>query len=250
MKAIILSAGQGSRLLPLTANQPKCLLRLGERTILATQVEELAAVGVREILVVTGFCAGAVERELEHLARPGLTLRTLFNPFYAVADNLGSCWIARNEMADPFLLVNGDTVFERAIPARLLTEATSPITLTIDRKAAYDGDDMKVVLDGTRLVEVGKNLGTERIDGESIGMSLYRGPGPRLFVQALDDLMRGPAGTRSWYLRAIDLLARRGRVGVVSIEGLRWSEIDFPHDLHRASALFAQPARRALLSAL
>jgi choline kinase len=238
LKAIILSAGQGSRLLPLTASLPKCLLRLGDRTILGLQVEELAAVGVDEIVVVTGFCADAVERELERLARPGLRLRTLFNPFYGVADNLGSCWLARGEMTGRFLLVNGDTLFERAIPARLVAQATAPITLTIDRKPAYDADDMKVVLDGNLLVEVGKSLAAERIDGESIGMSLYQGQGARLFVQALDDLMRGPTGTRSWYLRAIDHLAKRGRVGVVGIEGLRWSEIDFPHDLHRASGLF------------
>lgn len=238
MKAIILSAGQGSRLLPLTASRPKCLLAIGARSILATQVEELAAVGVREIVVVTGFCAETVEAELARLARPGLVLRTLFNPFYGVADNLGSCWMARGEMTGDFLLVNGDTLFERAIPARLLAEAEAPVTLTIDRKAAYDSDDMKVALDGDRLVEVGKSLNAERVDGESIGLSFYQGMGPALFVRALDDMMRGPGGTRSWYLRAIDLLARRGRVGVVSIEGLRWSEIDFPHDLHRAAALF------------
>jgi choline kinase len=239
MKAIILSAGQGSRLMPLTASRPKCLLSLGgEATILGTQVQELAAVGIREIVVVAGFCADAVEAELARLRRPGLRLRAIFNPFYGVADNLGSCWIARAAMSCDFLLVNGDTLFERAIPARLIGMATYPVTLTIDRKKAYDSDDMKVAVAGDRLVEVGKRLNAVRIDGESIGMSLYRGAGPRLFVQALETLIRADGGTRSWYLRAIDGLARRGVVGVLSIEGLRWSEIDFPDDLPRALQLF------------
>lgn len=238
MKAIILGAGQGSRLLPLTETTPKCLLPLAAGTILGHQVAGLAAAGVREIVVVTGFFAAAVEAELDRLRRPGLRLRTVFNPFYAVADNLGSCWMARAEMRDEFLLVNGDTLFDRAIPARLLGTSRHPVTLTIDRKPAYDSDDMKVALDGDRLAEVGKQLAAERPDGESIGMSLYRGEGARLFSETLDSFMRTGAGVRSWYLKAIDALARDGAVGVLSIEGLRWCEVDFPHDLAHARRLF------------
>jgi choline kinase len=194
---------------------------------------------VREIVVVTGFFAAAVEAELGRLRRPGLTLRTVFNPFYAVADNLGSCWMARSEMRGPFMLVNGDTLFDRAIPSRLMAGATHPVTLTIDRKdGGYDSDDMKVALEGERLAEVGKQLAGERVDGESIGMSLYREDGAGLFVDALDSFMRTGAGVRSWYLKAIDALARQGVVGVLSIQGLRWCEVDFPHDLARARRLF------------
>lgn len=243
MKALILGAGQGSRLLPLTEDTPKCLLTLdgsgGGGTILAHQVEALAAAGVDRIVVVTGFRAAAVEAELGRLRRPGLTLGGLFNPFYGVADNLGSCWMARGEMDGEFVLVNGDTLFEPAIPARLLGAAgDDPVTLTIDRKPAYDSDDMKVVLDGRRLVEVGKRLRSDRVDGESIGMSLYRGRGPGLFAETLDGLMHTGAGTKSWYLKAVDALAQRGLVGTVAVEGLRWCEVDFAHDLDRARRLF------------
>jgi choline kinase len=241
MKAIILSAGQGSRLLPHTEATPKCLLSLGGETILGHQVRELAAAGVRRIVVVTGFRAAAVEAELERLRRPGLSLSSVFNPFYGVADNLGSCWMARAEMECEFVLVNGDTLFERAIPGRLLAAAAAyPVTLTIDRKESYDSDDMKVALDGRRLVEVGKRLASDRVDGESIGMSLYRGRGPRLFTEVLDSFMRTGAGIKSWYLKAIDTLAQRGAVGIVSIDGLRWGEVDFPHDLARARRLFGK----------
>jgi choline kinase len=246
MQAIILSAGQGSRLLPLTEATPKCLLPLGEETILSLQIRELAAAGIREITVVTGFRAAAVESELARLARPSLTLKTIFNPFYGVADNLGSCWLAREAMLrGDFLLVNGDTLFERAIPARLLQANGYPVTLTIDQKDEYDSDDMKVAVHGLRLVEVGKRLNSERVDGESIGMSRYQGEGGRLFTDALEHLMRAGIGVRSWYLKAIDLLAQRGVVGVLSIRGLRWGEVDFPHDLARARRLFAGWPERA-----
>ena len=102
-KAIILSAGQGSRLLPLTAEMPKCMIDCSGRTLIEWQIRSLAANGVREIHVVTGFMTEVVERELERIAQPGLTLIPHFNPFYKVADNLGSCWIVREAMDGDFL---------------------------------------------------------------------------------------------------------------------------------------------------
>ena len=111
-KAIILSAGQGSRLLPLTENMPKCLLALGSRNMLEWQLRGLAAAGVGEAVVVTGFRAELVERALEQITPPQMRVRTLFNPFYKVADNLASCWMVRGELNGPSLILNGDTLFE------------------------------------------------------------------------------------------------------------------------------------------
>jgi choline kinase len=239
MKAVILSAGQGSRLLPLTAERPKCLLPLGPKSLIEWQIEVLSRSGVDEIAVVVGFRAALVEALLAGLARPGLRIRTLFNPFYNVADNLGSCWLARHEMAGEFLLLNGDTLFEAAVLQRLLHSPPAPITVTIDRKTGYDADDMKVHLDGTRLLEIGKTLPLARTDGESIGLLLFRGPGPELFVDAIDRALRVSEGLKSFYLKVIDQLAKSRLVETVSIEGLAWGEVDYPADLQRAERLVA-----------
>jgi len=98
MKAIILSAGQGTRLRPLTDDRPKCLLHVAERcSLLAWQLRELAAAGVTEAVVVTGFNAGMVDEEIRLHSPPGMTVRTLFNGEYAQLDNLASAWLARKE---------------------------------------------------------------------------------------------------------------------------------------------------------
>jgi choline kinase len=242
MKAILLSAGQGSRLLPLTESCPKCLLPLGESTLLGWQIEQLAAGGVTEIVVIVGFHAGLVEDYLQELARPGLTLRTVFNPFYNVADNLASCWMARGEMAGDFLIVNGDTMFDVAVLEKLLASPAAPITLATDEKDHYDSDDMKVQRDGTRLVKVGKDLSPDIVDGESIGMILFRGEGPQLFADVLDQVMRTPNGLTWWYLKVIGILAERDLVETCSIAGLAWGEVDFPEDLENVQALFGDRA--------
>lgn len=233
MKAIILSAGQGRRLLPLTESIPKCCLTLEGKTLLDRQIESLAANGVDEVVVVTGFGHKVVEGVVSKIR--GISVRTLYNPFYALSDNLATCWVARNEMKAPFLLVNGDTLFEPSTLARLFSgERSYPITLATDRKRQYDDDDMKISADGERLKRVGKKLNMDIVNGESIGMMVFNPAGADAFVQKIENLMAGPDGLVRWYLTAIDELAVAGLVGSRSIQGLGWCEIDDLFDFAHA----------------
>src|SRR6056297_1081788 len=228
--AVVLAAGQGRRLSPLTDARPKCLVEIGGRPMLDWQLRALAEVGVRSVTVVTGFAAPSVEAALAVI---GPTIPTVcrHNPFHAVADNIASCWVARDLFGADTLLINGDTLFDPRVAARALTEARAPITVTIDRKDDYDADDMKVRLgDDGMLERIGKTL-DGRIDGESIGMIRLRGDGGARFAAALDAALRDPAALSRWYLSVIDGLAAEGGVGAVSIEGMPWAEVDFPRDL-------------------
>ncbi|ABQ67674.1 Nucleotidyl transferase [Rhizorhabdus wittichii RW1] len=236
-KAIILSAGQGSRLLPLTADQPKCLIDFAGKSLIAWQIEALVANGITEIAVVTGFRDEKLAAALAGIGHPGVAIRTRFNPFYKVADNLGSCWIVREEMDQDFIILNGDTLVSPAIVGRLIAGATAPITVTIDVKDDYDLDDMKVQRDGDRLLQIGKRLEPHETNAESIGMLAFKGDGPRIFRDQVEAMMRTPEGVLNWYLKAIHALAPSGVVGTVSIEGLPWAEVDFPEDLPIARAL-------------
>lgn len=231
-KAIILSAGQGRRLRPLTETRPKCLVDLSGRSVLHWQLRNLRAAGLEEVVVVTGFAAATVDAEIAGLSLPGMRVRTLFNPFYGLTDNLATCWLARGEMTTPFLLLNGDTLFETAIAERLLAAPDAPITLTIDRKPTYDADDMKVLTDGAKLMAVGKTISA--YDAESIGFSRYSAEGAQTFIAAVEAAMQAPEGLKRWYLSVIDQIAReRGGVHVASIEGLGWAEMDVPEDVAR-----------------
>jgi choline kinase len=240
-KAIILSAGKGSRLLPLTATRPKCLIDLNGWSLLEWQLDALQGAGVGDIVVVTGF---AEETVAEVTARRE-GVRTLFNPFYHVADNLGSVWMARSELDRDTLLLNGDTLISPRLLERVLRARTGPIAVTVDEKECYDSDDMKVLREGDRLLRIGKALEAGQYNAESIGLLAFRGEGPRLFAHQVDKMMRWPDGTRRWYLRAIDQLAQDGAdVRTVSIRGEEWQEVDFPEDVEAAKALTARWAGR------
>ncbi|HET7410194.1 MAG TPA: phosphocholine cytidylyltransferase family protein [Paracoccaceae bacterium] len=235
--AVLLGAGQGRRLAPLTDNRPKCLVEIAGRPLLEWQLMALAEAGVEEATIVTGFGAAAVETALAVIA-PSIRVTCRHNPFFAVADNIGSCWVARDLFRDDTLLINGDTLFDPRIPARVLAEARAPVSVTIDAKDSYDVDDMKVQLDGDRLVHIGKKLEAP-IHGESIGMLRFQGEGGPRFAATLDATLRDPAALSRWYLSVIDALAGEGGVGTVSIKGLPWAEVDYPHDLAIAAASVA-----------
>lgn len=239
-KAIILSAGQGSRLLPHTQDLPKCLLDLAGRSMLGWQLQGLARAGIKEAVVVTGFRADLVESALLDITPASMQVRTLFNPFYKVADNLASCWMVREELDGPVLTLNGDTLFEPAIARRLLAAPAAEITVTIDRKPAYDEDDMKVITAGERLTAIGKKLPMTEVTGESIGFLRFSAAGAASFVAEIERTMRTLEGTSLWYLSAIHRLANAGTdVKVASIEGLQWGELDFPADLVRCRTIAA-----------
>lgn len=239
MKAIILSAGQGSRLGHLTDDRPKCLIEFAGRSLLDRQLDTLAATGVEEAVVVTGFHDELVDAAIERRrqAGEGPAVRTIFNPFYKVADNLGSLFIAREAMAGDVLVWNGDTLVSQALMARVIENDREGICVTIDRKDRYDEDDMKVIADaGGRLRAIGKRI-SQDVNAESIGLLAFRAGGAERFREAIDKAMRTSEGTTIWYLRVIHHLAQDSEVWTLDIQGEEWGEVDFPEDIARAEAL-------------
>src|SRR5688572_1824749 len=180
MKAIILSAGQGSRLGHMTDEQPKCLIEFGGRSLLDRQLDTLAANGVGEAVVVTGFHDELVNAAIDRrrAAGQGPNVRTRFNPFFKVADNLGSLFMVRDELEGDCLVWNGDTLVSAALMAKVVGNRRAGICVTVDRKDKYDEDDMKVVReegDG-RLRAIGKRI-AQGVNAESIGLLAFRSGG-------------------------------------------------------------------------
>jgi len=238
MHAIILSAGRGSRLLPLTTDMPKCLLPVGLTSVLSLQLDTLFRCGIKTATVVTGFNAHLVKQEI-NTRQTGPKVKTLYNPFFQVADNLASCWMARKSMKQDFLLINGDTLFSPALLETVLNAPAKDITVTIDKKGHYDGDDMKVSLDSDRLTAIGKTLLAQQTDGESIGMLRFMNDGPQIFRDELKRLMKLEDGTKSWFLSAIHGLAQSGqRINTTNIQGGTWAELDTPEDYEICRQLF------------
>ena len=233
-RAIILAAGQGTRLRPLTDELPKCLLDIGGETILAHQLLNCERAGFADASVVTGFGWQQVEDELVELRKRlnTLTVESIYNPFFASSNNLVTLWAAQHRMANGFVSINGDDVFDHQILVRLRDQASSEITVTIDRKGDYDADDMKVIVDNGGLSAINKKIASKDATGESIGIMCFTPQGAVRLQAELEAMVREDSGMSDWYTKSIERIAVDGfDVGVVDIHGLQWAEIDFPEDL-------------------
>mgnify|MGYP005856372205 CR=1 FL=1 len=242
MKAIILSAGQGKRLSPYTENTPKCLLNLGGGiSLLGWQLAQLLETGIDDILVITGFEAKKVEREIADFTAArhqstdhSFTIRCIHNPDYDMSDNLRSVWYARHEMTEDFILLNGDTLFRAPVARSLMTQPEQAITLTTSRKDRYDTDDMKVILQENLLRRIGKTLDVGAVDAESIGMIRFMKSGVSLFRNTVESIIDSGEGDRLWYLSVIDRLADEQAIHIADVPPQDWCEVDFPVDLQKA----------------
>lgn len=244
MKIIILAAGRGTRLLPLTANTPKPLLDLGTgKTLLEEQIERMRASGaVDQIVLVVGYLAEQIEAKLQQHLAAGVPLRLVFNPFYDTSNNLVSLWLARHEMEEDFLVTNGDCIFSAGIYGGLAAESGDRIHLVARRPESLDDEDMKIRLDGQYIAEVSKAIAPDQAGGESPGLALVRGPrSRRLFVETLEALVRDRAYLDRFWLETFNRLVDRGvPIQPWWMDGRgTWQEIDFHPDVKRIRELLS-----------
>lgn len=231
MKAILISAGKGERLYPLTKNTPKSLLEVGKGlTILETQLHSLSENNIKDIVIITGFKAEQIEAKIRDYQND-LNITTVFNPFYDISNNLLSVWMARHHMTDEFISINGDDVFSAEVIENLL-KCDNDITMVIDEKEDYDDDDMKVVHKDGEILEVSKKIEKDRANGESVGIIKFAKKGPKIYTEMLDQMVRDPQNRNVFYLKAIQEIINKGyKINYSMCKESDWAEIDFHPDL-------------------
>jgi len=231
--AVILAAGAGTRLRPLTDNRPKCLLEVGGRALLDHQLDALAANGVRDVLVVSGFCA---EQIVSHC---GARVRTLYDPEYETTNNLHSLWTARREFAGrDVLCLHADVLYHPAI-LRPCLEAAYDVTAVLDRTLVEE--TMKARVQGEQVTEIGKNIPAREQFGTFLGIMRFRPTASAALAGALEILAEDNTHRQSYFVACLPLLAAEGLlVGYTLTGGLPWVEIDTPEDLQASEDIWRQ----------
>ena len=226
--AIVLSAGQGSRLLPVTATIPKCLIAVGGKTLLERQLAALAEAGLKRVLVVTGYRHEQID---EAVRRPQpLEVETRFNPFWAVASSIGSVWMARDRLQRPFCLLNGDTLFDPQILTAALGSPGAGLGLVVEPIEAASYDDMLVRAENGSVAAVSKDLPEQDATHRSLGF-VIAAEGYRDYAQELDTLIAERNGAGAYHHDILDRLARRWKVAAIERAAGFWQEVDRPEDI-------------------
>jgi choline kinase len=233
---MVLAAGAGRRLAPLTDDLPKTLLPVADdTTILDIALHNLAEVGLDDVVIVTGFASHQIDSRLDALQRRhGVKLRTVFNDKALEWNNAYSLWLAREYFSEGVLLCNGDTVHPSSVEKTLLAEDPTEILLAMDDVKKLAEEEMKIVLSPARLlVRIHKGLDPNAVAGEYMGVTRIAPGAAEGLADALEATWRRDTGL--YYEDGYEEYATRGgRVEVASIGDVPWVEVDDHADLARA----------------
>jgi choline kinase len=237
MLGIVLAAGGGTRLSPLTDTLPKTLLPVeGDRTIFELAIANLRAVDITDVVVVTGHGAKLIDDAAPALERRyGVTLHPVFNDRYADWNNAYSLWLAREAFRESVLLINGDTVHPVQVQEHLLAaRGQAPLLLALDDRKELGDEEMKVLLDADGcLRRINKALDPTAADGEYIGVSLIEADAADPLADALRVTFEQDPSL--YYEDGYQVFADRGgAILTTAIGTTRWVEVDNHTDLARA----------------
>ncbi len=234
MKAVILVAGISRRLFPSTLVVPKCLLKVGDRTIMEHQLLALKQTGVTDVVMVVGYRREQVMTVARELF-PDFNFTFIVNHHFFDTNTAYSLWLAGEHfLKHDFLYLNGDVIFPPALVERIMASG-HPNALAVEVKTCGD-EEVKVIAEGERIVDIGKGIPQEAALGEFIGIARFSAGFATPFFQELDDIVA--AGMNSAYFEyALKRLAGRQELHLVDVSDQPCIEIDFPEDLERAEEL-------------
>lgn len=231
MKAIILAAGVGKRLWPITQHRPKCLIEIGGRSLLVRCLDALAAVGIRQAVIVVGYRQDMI-RSVARNGLHGVAVRYLKSDDYQ-RGSITSLWRAREELNSDALIMDADVLFDRRILKRLVG-SSFPTALLLDDTVKQQTEECMAVVRGGRVIALSKKM-PDRYDlaGEGVGFLKVRGADCPALLRSLEaQINRGYLDME--YEDALRDFFEEVRVGYELIGGLPWTEIDFQEDVLRA----------------
>ena len=240
--AVILAAGIGSRLSPLTHTYPKSLLSVGGSVILERMMRNCLSCGMSQFVLVLGHRADEIKEFVKKTFR-GIRVTYVINDRYRETNTGYSLMLAAKAIGTAeFVKFDADVVFDVRILRRLLDTSHASI-LCIDRNIPLEDEEVKVIVnDQMQVIEVGKSVDPKRALGESIGIEKISAETGALLFAELSKMMERRGNLQNYYEAAYAQLVDKGtQFHALDISGLDWTEIDTAIDFAAANAKFSSP---------
>lgn len=235
MRAIILAAGTASRLRPLTLHTPKCLLKVGERTLLERSMDTLIKAGIREFCIVTGYLHEKIEDFVKQTYGESIDVCFIHNKDYETTNNIYSLWLARPKAdGQEVLLLDSDLLYDGQIVERVLADSHENV-LTLIRHELGE-EEMKVVMneDGA-ITEISKTCNPALAAGESLGIERMGKAYTTALYKELDIMMNQEHLENTFYeLAFLRLIALGNTFSVLDVTELFSCELDTIEDFENA----------------
>lgn len=234
-KAIILNAGEGKRLRPLTSNNPKCLLTLGKRTILDCQLTNLVKNGITEITIVVGYKSEKIIDFIKNEYSETASFKYVYNNEFSATNTIYSLFLALQHLDGPFILLNGDVVFTSKILENLI-KSRHGTCLAISKHDLSD-EDVKVIMHDELILSIGKHLKPYESDGEFIGVAKFSGQTNQVLKKKIFNIFSKDSSKNSYFELAIDSMLEEHDVYGIDITEFPCIEVDTKEDLETANCI-------------
>ena len=237
MIGVILAAGMAKRLRPLTDERPKCLLKVGERTLLQRTVDALIAAGISEFVVVTGYRANMIRDFLTETYLSTVKFHFIDNPDYAHNNNIFSLWLTRPYTdGRDFLLMDSDILCDPAAIVEVMNAEGSALALN---RHELGEEEMKIVADTHgRIIEISKTCSPVEAAGESVGIEKICADYSTALFRELRQMIEDEGLIDIFYERAFERLIPQGHTfRIVDTTRFFSIELDTPEDFENAQRL-------------
>ena len=234
-KAIILAAGTASRLRPLTLHTPKCLLKVGERTLLQRSMDALISNGIRQFVIVTGYLHEQIEDFVRQTYGDSIDVCFIHNKDYETTNNIYSLWLARPEAeGEEVLLLDSDLLYDGQIVERVLEDKHDNV-LTLIRHELGE-EEMKVVMNEEgAITEISKTCDPALAAGESLGIERMGKAYTAALYKELEVMMEQEHLENTFYeLAFLRLIAKGSTFSVLDVTDLFSCELDTVEDFENA----------------
>ncbi len=238
-RALILAAGLGTRLAPITNDRPKSLVPVNEKPILLKQIENLKENGIEDITIVSGYKADVLEQAVHEVYSE---IKIIESVDYATTNNMYSAYIGIKSMfpdgdIKAFYMMNADVFYDASVIAAL--EKDERNNLIVVDMGRYIEESMKVVEKDGRLVSISKQIIPEEALGCSIDVYKFGADGGRAFYNRCCEYIEAKKELKMWSEVALNDALEDVAFNACPLEG-RWLEIDNHDDLAAAEKLFAE----------
>jgi len=230
VKAVILAAGQGTRIRSVHGEHPKCLIEVDNTTILDHQLDSLSLAGISDVAIVVGY---EKEQIINHImnrkASNLLGIHFIENPAFAITNNIYSLWLALEWLrGDSFIVLNADVIFDAEI-LDIAVRSKSPVSMIVD--PLWRDETMKVIIHGNRVMQMSKKILREHFSGTYIGITVFSKTIQPKFFDKMTSLISAGRVNDFFNVAVQELVDEGVHVGYTSTDGMAWAEIDDPTDL-------------------
>lgn len=231
MKVIMLAAGVGKRMSAVTDRIPKCLIKIGENTLLERHLEIISRLGIKDIVFVVGHFKEKI-KEIVEQDKNGFNIKYIENEQYTKGSIL-SLWYARNELNDDVLIMDADVLYHDKL-LKMLAESGNKNCFLLDKSSEYAGEEMMLFVKDTKVIGISKVLSYDcDFKGEGVGFFKLAADDCHKLKNILEEYEQAGKVNVEYEDTLHDLLSQCS-AGFESVDDLPWIEIDFEEDIERA----------------